>query len=56
MTHCCHPTVHLLQAASGAPGDFTLRAWWRGRIGMTKEQQLACFEKGLADIEDMSID
>jgi hypothetical protein len=45
-----------LQAPSGAPGDPNLRPWWRGRIGMTKEQQVACFQAALKDIEDMALD
>ena len=45
-----------MQAPSGAPGDYSLRSWWRGRIGMTKEQQLQCFNKGLRDIEEIGIE
>ncbi|KAL4428267.1 hypothetical protein ABPG75_002356 [Micractinium tetrahymenae] len=41
------------KAPSGAAGEAALRPWWRGRVGLTKPQQLQHFEAGLRDIEDL---
>ena len=41
-----------LQAEGGAAGDAALRRWWRGGVGMSKEEQVAHFQ-ALADIEDL---
>jgi hypothetical protein len=50
---CCLAARPHPQAPSGPPGDYALRSWWRGRIGLTKEQQHECFKKGLRDIEEL---
>lgn len=41
------------QAPSGAAGEAALRPWWRGRVGLSKPEQLQHFEAGLRDIEDL---
>lgn len=41
------------QAQRGAAGDQRLRPYWRGRVGMSKEEQLGHFKSGLKDIEDL---
>lgn len=41
------------RAPSGAAGEAALRPWWRGRVGLSKAEQLQHFEQGLKDIEDL---
>lgn len=35
-----------MQAPHGPAGDRVLRKYWRGCVGLSKEQQLECFESG----------
>ncbi len=46
------PTLPV-QAPSGAAGEAALRPWWRGRVGLSKPEQLQHFEAALRDIEDL---
>eukprot|EP00887_Chlorella_sp_A99_P004917 scaffold4.g4917.t1 len=43
------------KAEAGGAGDAALRRWWRGRIGMSKDQQVAFFEAAVSDIEDLGL-
>ncbi|PRW44595.1 mediator of RNA polymerase II transcription subunit 14 [Chlorella sorokiniana] len=43
------------KAPHGPAGDRVLRKYWRGCVGLSKEQQLERFEHGLKDIEDMGL-
>lgn len=43
----------LAQAPSGAAGDAALRRWWRGRVGLSKPEQVAYHQAALKDIEDL---
>ena len=53
-THPLKPArLSLAQAPSGAAGEQALRPWWRGRVGMSKEEQLAHFQAAVKDIEDL---
>jgi hypothetical protein len=41
------------QAEAGGAGDKALRRWWRGRVGLGKEEQLARHQAAGKDIEDL---
>lgn len=43
------------KAPSGAAGETALRPWWRGRVGLSKPQQVALFKSSAAvrDIEEL---
>lgn len=51
----CHTCLHTqpTQAEKGAAGDKALRPWWRGRVGLNKDEQKELWARGLKDIEDL---
>ena len=42
--------------SEGGAGDARLRGWWRGRLGLSKEEQLALFEHGEQALSSGSAD
>lgn len=51
--HVGSVVVREVQAPSGGAGDPTLRQWWRGRVGLSKQEQTEYFQAALKDIEDL---